>query len=417
MSKNFLPLLADRVLNRPLLLHPDKAGMILGVLEGRITLGSAEVETKPEASRFIGKHRRPDGKGRLSRAEGPTALITIDGSLVNRGAWLEVNSGLTSYEGIAAQVRDAGADDTITNVILDINSYGGEATGMAALAALIRGVRARKHVVAVINDVAASAGYGLASAAHEIVVSPTSLVGSIGVILIHLDRSAEMEAKGIRPTLIHAGAHKVDGNPFEPLPDAVRADLQREAEAFRTQFVDIVAAGRGSRLTAAAALATEARTFIGREAVAAGLADRMASLDEVLAEFSRPKAGANRPSTPKGKNMSYEDRDPQAIARAERARIKSILTSPEAKGREASALAFACDSDMAPDAAKIALASIPAAAAAVAAAQTPPIAQRAAEEQEVGSNRPASASQDKVKAGWAKAIAGAGEAPSLVVRG
>lgn len=403
MSGNFLPLLADRVLNRPLLIHPDKAVTILNVLEGRITLGSSgDAPTAPEASRFVGHRRRPDGKGRLVRAEGPTALVTIDGSLVNRGAWLEVQSGLTSYEGIAAQISDAAADPTIENIVLDINSYGGEATGMAALAALIRKAGRNKRVVAVVNDVAASAGYGLASAAHAIVISPTSLVGSIGVLLVHLDRSAEVEKKGIKPTLIHAGAHKVDGNPFEPLPDAVRADLQREVEIFHEQFLATVAAGRGRRLTGAAARATEARTFIGSDAIRAGLADQLGTLEEVLTELARPRPGGKSPTRKKGNPTMFENHDTAAIARAERARCKSIVTLPEAKGRESSAMAFAFDSDMAPEAARAALAGIPAAADAV--PRTPPIGQRDSG-LEIGANRPVGAAPEAAKAGWGKAIA------------
>src|SRR5690606_24272723 len=104
---------------------------------------------------------------------------------------------------------------------LDISSPGGEAAGMSGVAELIRAVRQTKPVLAFVNDVAASAAYGIASATDEIVVSPTSILGSIGVVMIHADRSGELAAQGIRPTLIFAGSHKVDGNPFEPLSDAV----------------------------------------------------------------------------------------------------------------------------------------------------------------------------------------------------
>ena len=71
---------------------------------------------------------------------------------------------------------------------------------------------------------ATSAAYGIAASATDIVVSPTSITGSIGVVLMHLDQSAELAMKGRKPTLIFAGAHKVDGHPFGPLSDNVRAD-------------------------------------------------------------------------------------------------------------------------------------------------------------------------------------------------
>jgi capsid assembly protease len=300
---------ATRLFDRPLLIEPGKAEVILWVLRDRLgatlnvpapaAFDPAAEPTEVEASRFIGSHKRAGRDFGLTRAADGVAMISVVGSLVNRGAWIGTSSGLCSYEGLSAQFRDVANDPEVHSVVIDIDSPGGEATGMFGLASIIREVRKTKHVVAVVNDVACSAAYGIASAADEIVVSPTSLVGSIGVVLVHLDRSAELSAKGIKPTLIYAGAHKVDGNPFGPLPDAVRADLQREVETFRERFVEAVEAGRGSRLTADAIRKTEARTYIGAEAVTVGLADRVATLDEVLFTLSTaapPRSGAGNSS-------------------------------------------------------------------------------------------------------------------------
>jgi len=390
MSNRYLPMLADRVLNRPLLIHPAKAETIMSVLEGRITLGDMDDGSKPDASRFKGGYTKPDGKmTRFTRVSGNTALITVDGSLVNRGAWVGASSGMTSYEGIAAQIDDVAGDRSIANVVFDINSYGGEATGMAALATRIRALRKAKHVVAVINDVAASAAYGIASSADEIVISETSVVGSIGVVMLHIDRSREMEAKGLKPTLIHAGAKKVDGHPFGPLPENVRADMEKDVMAFYSQFLQLVEAGRGytnqrrkSRLSAEQARATEADTFIGEESITLGLADRLGSLDDVLADLSRPaRAGAtNRSNSRRNANMERENQpeanagmhtdtalraavqkaesDGKAVGitegkaeghaegvTAERTRIAAIMASDEAKARPKAALALALDDD------------------------------------------------------------------------
>lgn len=413
MSDNFLPLLADRILNRPLLLHPDKAATIMHVLEGRITIGSIGDQPKPDASRFVGTTRRGDGTGRrFTRAAERTALITIDGSLVNRGAWIGASSGLTSYEGIAAELDEVAAEaraGRIDNLILDVNSYGGEATGMFNLAAKIRSMRQSMRVVAVVNDVAASAGYGLTSSAHEVVISPTSLVGSIGVVMMHLDRSAEMSAKGINPTFIHAGAKKVDGHPFGPLPEDVRADMQRDVIAFYDRFIETVEAGRGKdRLSAKKARATEADVFIGQEAIDAGLADRMASLDEVLAGLSRPRRGKSS-STPRRSEM-YRDEDVTEAVASERARIKSILELPEAQGRQTAARSLAFTADLSADAAKATLAALPEetiaeAGSGRAVSTVPSIGQRAGEHREVGSfGRVDGVAPETTRAGWANAV-------------
>jgi ClpP class serine protease len=87
-------------------------------------------------------------------------------------------------------------------------------------------------------------------------------------------------------TLIHSGAHKVDGNPYAPLPDPVRARIQGEIDSIRTLFAQTVAAGRGRRLNADAALATEAECYRGAEAVVVGLADEVSDPASAFAAFA-----------------------------------------------------------------------------------------------------------------------------------
>ena len=196
----------------------------------------------PEANRFTGSSRRADGTTSMMRTADGVAIIPVLDTLVNRGAWLDSRSGLTSYEGIAAQLRAAGSDPEVRSVLLDISSPGGEAAGMAGLADLIRSVRQTKPVTAFVNDMAASAAYGIASAANEIVISPTSILGSIGVVMLHADRSGELAAQGVKPTLIFAGSHKVDGNPFEPL---VGCGARRPAGQRRCPLPPVPRHGRG----------------------------------------------------------------------------------------------------------------------------------------------------------------------------
>ncbi|WP_395663809.1 S49 family peptidase [Aestuariivirga sp.] len=169
--------LSDRLLNTPLLIHPAKAQIILGALSGRIGLEASLFSAEdgmdaPDANHFTGSARRTDGTTSMMRTADGIVIIPVLDTLVNRGAWLDSRSGLTSYEGIAAQLRAAGQDPEVRSVLLDISSPGGEAAGMAGLADLIRSVRQTKPVTAFVNDMAASAAYGIASAANEIVISP-----------------------------------------------------------------------------------------------------------------------------------------------------------------------------------------------------------------------------------------------------
>ncbi len=150
------------------------------------------------------------------------AVIEIAGTLVHRGAWIGQSSGLTSYEGIAAQLQAALADPAIRGIALDIDSFGGEVAGAFDLADRIRAARTQKPVHAFVADHALSAAYALASQADRIILPRTGAVGSIGVVAMHSDMSGALDQKGIAVTLIHAGAHKVDANPYQPLPEAVR---------------------------------------------------------------------------------------------------------------------------------------------------------------------------------------------------
>lgn len=322
--QNILPMVADRFLNTPLLIDPAKAATIYGVLSGRINadvpldLGGMDAEAvefevttggpTPEATRFRGSHRTADGGYTDLRREGSVAMIEVTGSLVNRGAWVGASSGLTSYEGIGAMADKARLDPSITAAILDINSPGGEATGMFALAEKVRALAAVKPVIAVVNDVAASAAYGIASAATEIVISPTSFVGSIGVVMVHMDHSGEMKQKGHKATIIHAGARKVDGHPFGPLSSDVKANLQAKVDVLYERFLETVEVGRGSRLNADAARDTEAEIFIGQQAIELGIADRIGTFDAVLEELS---TNARSGTTTENVKMATENNGPK----------------------------------------------------------------------------------------------------------
>lgn len=307
--------IADRVLNRPLLITPEKAQVVISILGNRLGVNA------PSADRFEGDHFQRDQDGRVDYAtmspypvthEG-TAVLSIVGSLVNRGAYVGASSGVVSYEGIKHQLKHAAGNPTVRNVILDLQSPGGEAVGAFEAAEQVRLLAVVKPVTAIVNGMAASAAYAIASGATEIVTTETGVNGSIGVVLLHADFSKQLAEDGINPTLIFAGAHKVDGNPFEPLSEAVRADLQAEVNAFYDQFLATVAKGRGERMTVDMARGTEARTFIGAEAVRVGLADRLGSFETVLAELSNSSsAHAGRTNSLKGTTMSEQSGAPAA---------------------------------------------------------------------------------------------------------
>ncbi|SLN77584.1 S49 family peptidase [Oceanibacterium hippocampi] len=283
------PNLLARLTNRPLLVTPAKARVILGVLAARADLRGQLVAADAEAVALdalrpaagsLDDARRPEGRP-FAVTDG-VAVIPVRGTLVQRNG-LDPFSGMTGYDGLAVKFRAALADPAVRGIAFRIDSPGGEVGGCFDLADEIFAARGAKPTVAILDENAFSAAYALASACDRITVPRTGGAGSIGVVTMHVDYSRALDADGITVTLIHAGAHKVDGHPFAALPDEVRADIQAEIDQVYGLFTATVARNRG--LAESAVRATEARCFLGPQAVAGGLADAVASPEQAFAAF------------------------------------------------------------------------------------------------------------------------------------
>jgi len=317
--------IAQRAFNTPLMVDPAKALAFLSGLGPRITgqeitfqgveadaADQAAAALPARASLFgtdLAQRHQRNGSQPYAMVDG-IAVIEIAGTLVHRGAWIGQSSGLTSYEGIAAQIDAAITDPTVLGIALDIDSFGGEVAGAFDLADRIRAARAQKPVHAFVAEHALSAGYVLASQADRIILPRTGAVGSIGVVALHTDMSGALDQKGIAVTLIHAGVHKIDANPYQPLPEAVGNQMQRELEDLRQLFAQTVADGRGDRIDVARALGTEAAVFRGEAAIFAGLADELADPITAFRTFAAAPRGTN-PTSRKGPQMTAKPTDTQ----------------------------------------------------------------------------------------------------------
>ncbi|MFZ1445375.1 MAG: S49 family peptidase [Candidatus Dechloromonas phosphoritropha] len=267
-----LPHLASRLYGMPLLLARAKLDVILSVLGDRVSWPELDLAS-PLA------HARP-----RSDAPAGIAVIPVVGSLVRRTMGLDLASGFTSYAEIAGMVDAALSDSSVEGIVLDIDSSGGEAGGVFELGERIRATDTMKPVWAVASDAAYSAAYAIGCAASRLVISRTGGVGSIGVIAMHVDQTARDAQQGYRYTPITAGEQKNDFSPHEKLTPDAHARLQVEVDRLYGLFVAHVAAMR--KLDGDAVRATEAGTYFGEDAVTAGLADAVGSLDAVLSDFS-----------------------------------------------------------------------------------------------------------------------------------
>ncbi len=281
----------------------------------------------------------------------------------------------TGYDYIARALRRGLEDGNVRGIALIVHSPGGEVAGNFELADRFFAARGVKPTRAFVNDMAYSAAYSLASACDFIHVTRTSGVGSIGVITSHVDFSKALENYGEKITLIFAGKHKADGNPYEALPADVKARIQARLDELYSVFVSTVARNRAMDETAVRA--TEALTFTATQALSNGLADTIGSLDDALADYSaslNPDQGDETmaeitqadvdAARAEGKTAGLSE----GLA-AEKARITGILGCDAAKERPAAALAAALDTDMSVDQAGAFLAKLPSEAKPIAVAQ------------------------------------------------
>lgn len=273
------PHLAARLFDVPLLIHPAKLDAILHGLSHRLGV------SYPEPQAYLPTTARKESAS--YRIQDGVALIDVFGILAHRSAGLNPDSSpILSYEGIADQVQRALDDSGVQQIVLQLDSPGGEVSGAFQLAEQIYRGRALKPIHAMANDLAASAAYLIGSAATTLTVSPTGQVGSIGIVMRHVDVSQAMERDGVKVTFIHAGAHKVDGNPYQPLPDEVKARLQADVDHYYGLFVEAVAQYR--QLDPEAIRATEASLFVAEAALQRGLVDRIAQPHEWLSQLLNP---------------------------------------------------------------------------------------------------------------------------------
>lgn len=218
----------------------------------------------------------PAGKGGKA-----TALISVRGVMLYD---VEFQPFATSSLLLAQTMTALANDPEIGTIVLDIDSPGGVVTGVPEAADAVFAARTGAKVVALVNPLAASAAYYIASQAAEIVAVPSADVGSIGVFTLHCDMSGMLEQMGAKPTIIFAGEHKVEGNQFEPLDEGAREHMQGQVNQVYRDFLKAVARGRGVPVSKVEADFGQGRTLMARDALRAGMIDRVATINAAMAE-------------------------------------------------------------------------------------------------------------------------------------
>jgi len=257
---------------------PEKLDAICAVIEMRANGGTL---TKREIRAAIGSRRN----GAMDEQRGGVLVLPIVGTITQRAGLMSEWSGGVSAEKLGAQFDKAMDSADIGTIVFDVDSPGGEVSGIPELAAKIYEARGKKKVIAVANSLMASAAYYIASAADEVVVTPSGLIGSIGVLHVHAEYSEALDDAGIKVTITRAGKRKAEVNSYEPLTDGAAARMQEMIDDYYEQFVAAVAEHRGTSPEAVRVGYGQGGVLTAARAVSAGLADRVATLEQVLAEL------------------------------------------------------------------------------------------------------------------------------------
>ena len=206
----------------------------------------------------------------------------------NHIAVLNISNIITDNPKRSKALIKVANDDLIKALIVNIDSPGGTVVGGEALYLHLREVSSKKPVVAVISDLATSAGYMTAIAADKIFARQSSITGSIGVIIQTTDITVLLDKIGIKPEAIKSSPLKAQPSPLEPMSNKTRSATRLVVEDIFNMFIDMVSTRRNMNRQTVKKLA-DGRIYTGRQAVKNGLIDAIGGEKEALNWLSSAK--------------------------------------------------------------------------------------------------------------------------------
>ena len=269
----------DVFMQTPWAIVPYKLA-ILGEIVARHVAGET-LDPEEVQMRIHGARRPADSQ------VGNIAVLPLFGIIFPRANLMTQVSGATSAEIFGTKFDELIQDPEVGAIVLDVNSPGGQISGIEELSRQIYDSRGKKPIVAVANHEMDSAAYWIGTAAGEVVVTPSGELGSIGVWAAHDDISGSLAQAGIKRTLISAGKYKTEGNPWEPLTEEARAAIQISVNESYDAFVKAVARNRGVKIDQVRNEFGEGRSVGARQAIESGMADRVEMLSETITRLRR----------------------------------------------------------------------------------------------------------------------------------
>ena len=290
-------LLVAEYLATPWALMPERLSAVTAV----IARWSGDARASDEVMHSVAADRNARDARRqasVSNSGGGIAVLPLYGIVTQRGNMLDDVSGpgTASTQQFSNLLRAALQDETVSQILIDIDSPGGSVYGVAELADEIVSARAQKPVVAIANSLAASAAYWIGCSASEFYVTPGGEVGSIGVWQAHQDYSKAMDEAGVKTTLISAGKFKVEGNPYAPLDEEAQGFMQSRVDDYYAAFTKAVAKGRGVPISQVRDGMGQGRVLGADAALASSMVDGIATFEDVVKKMRRDARAQIKPN-------------------------------------------------------------------------------------------------------------------------
>lgn len=244
------------------------------------------------------RDQKREGKPSAYEVRNGSAIIPISGVIAKYSSQVNGMSQPrgTSTQTVGAMIGEALADATVERIVMVFDSPGGSVDGVQALADTVFAARGKKPIVALADSQMCSAAYWIGSQADRIYSTPDASIGSIGVYCAFADYSRSAKNDGIEVHVVRSAPLKGTGVPGAPITSEQIAAIQREIDAYFELFVGAVARGRGKSESAILKVAT-GETWVGKNAVALGLADGIASLDSLLGAAASGQIAATGKNT------------------------------------------------------------------------------------------------------------------------
>ena len=220
------------------------------------------------------------------------AIIPVTGPITKRGSFYSFLYGGTPLDQLTDVYMDAIGQKDVEAIVFDFDSPGGTIAGLEAFGDIVFKHRRVKPMVSFAGGMMTSAAYWIGSASHKIVTAKTADIGNVGILMIHYDYSKEDEKWGVKRTIIKSGKFKAIGNDAEPLTDFAKTTFQAEIDYVHGLFIDTALTRNRKMKVIPDNDITEAKIYIGQQAVDVGLADKVGSLDtaiELALSLVKPK--------------------------------------------------------------------------------------------------------------------------------